>query len=169
MTSTDRQLSHLLSVVVLLSAAILFAIPTASHADTDSDLVRKALVQQFYQEFDAGHLEEFAAISPDFAAEVMGNMVLDWRGFLDFGGQFLDAFPDGRHVFDHILVDGEWVFTVGTYHGTHRGTLMGIAPTNLPVALKVMHLDRIENGRIVEHRGIGNALDLLQQLEALPE
>ena len=27
-----------------------------------------------------------------------------------------------------------------------------------------MHLDRVENGKIVEHFGIGNGLDLMQQL-----
>jgi predicted ester cyclase len=120
-----------------------------------------------YDEFDKGTLAGFrAAISPRFEAHVMGNQSMDWEGFTAFGAQFLSAFPDGRHVFDRVVVDGDCVVTVGRYRGTHEGELMGLAPTHKPIELAVMHLDRVENGRIVEHRGIGNALDLLSQLGA---
>ncbi len=71
--------------------------------------------------------------------------------------------------FDHVLVDGDYVFTVGTYRGTHRGELMGIAPTNREIALRVMHLDRVKDGKILKHWGIGNAMDLMRQLGATPE
>jgi predicted ester cyclase len=125
----------------------------------------KELVLLMYQEFDNGHLDAFErSISPDFAARVMGNMTLDWEGFTEFGSQFLSAFPDGRHVFDDVVVQGEYVVTIGGYRGTHTGELMGIAPTGRQINLAVMHLDRVKDGRIVEHRGIGNALDLMNQL-----
>ncbi len=118
-----------------------------------------------YEEFDKGALNAFeASISSDFAAHVMGNQSMDWEGFIDFGSQFLSAFPDGRHVFDHVVVNGGNVVTVGRYRGTHTGELMGIAPTNRQIDLAVMHLDRVEDGRIVDHIGIANALDLMSQL-----
>jgi predicted ester cyclase len=76
----------------------------------------------------------------------------------------MKAFPDGRHVFDHVVVNGEHVVTVGRYVGRHEGELMSIPPTGKRIELAVMHLDRVENGKIVEHFGIGNGLDLMQQL-----
>jgi predicted ester cyclase len=118
-----------------------------------------------YEEFDRGHLGAFReSVSPAFSAHVMGNMTLDWEGFVDFSGQFLSAFADGRHEFDDVVVEGENVVTVGHYRGTHTGELMGIAPTGRRIDFAVIHLDRLRNGKIVEHRGIGNALDLMQQL-----
>jgi predicted ester cyclase len=118
-----------------------------------------------YDEFDKGNLNAFRpAICPDFAAHVMGNMSMDWNGFVEFGSQFLAAFPDGRHVFEHVVVEGDCVVTVGRYLGTHEGELLGIAPTHRQIDLAVMHLDRVRDGRIVEHRGIGNGLDLMSQL-----
>jgi predicted ester cyclase len=133
--------------------------------ENQSEQGNKALVLQMYTEFDKGNLDGFrSSISPDFAAHVMGNQSMDWEGFMAFGGQFRSAFPDGRHVFDQVVVEGEYVVTVGSYHGTHKGDLQGIAPTGRQIDLAVMHLDRVKKGRIVEHRGIGNALDLMSQL-----
>jgi predicted ester cyclase/mono/diheme cytochrome c family protein len=125
----------------------------------------KELVLQMYKEFDAGKLAAFEpSISPGFAAHVMGNQSMDWDGFVEFGSQFRTAFPDGHHVFDYVVEQGEYVVTVGSYRGTHEGELMGIVPTHRQISLAVMHFDRVEGGKIVEHRGIGNALDLMSQL-----
>ena len=122
-------------------------------------------VLRLYREFDQGNLNGFSpSVNRDFVAQVMGNQTMDWEGFEAFGAQFLLAFPDGHHVFDHVLVDGDYVFTVGRYVGTHEGDLMGIAPTHKQIELAVMHLDHVVDGRITEHRGLGNAMDLMQQL-----
>jgi predicted ester cyclase len=133
----------------------------ASEADV------RALVLRFYQEFDQGKLGEFAdAVDSGFKAQVMGNTTLDWSGFKSFGSQFLRAFPDGKHEFDRVVVDGDTVVTIGHYTGTHQGELMGIAPTQKHLNLAVMHLDRVANGKVVEHLGIANGSDLMQQLGA---
>ena len=134
-----------------------------------SNRENEELVLQMYKEFDAGELDAFVqSIGPDFAAHVMGNQSMDWKGFVEFGSQFLSAFPDGRHIFDYVVTQGDYVVTVGSYRGTHEGELMGIVPTHKQIDLSVMHLDRVENGRIVEHRGIANALDLMSQLGISP-
>lgn len=128
-----------------------------------------ALVLQLYQDFDNGKLEGFAdSISSDFVANVLGTTTLDWIGFKNFGEAFTSAFPDGRHVFDHVVTDGETVVTIGTYQGTQTGEIHGIAPTNKRLKLPVMHLDRVVNGKVVEHRGIANEADFLRQLGANP-
>lgn len=148
----------LIAAMVLLTAAL------ALSADDN-----EALVLRMYAEFDRGRLDSFdPSIDPEFSAQVMGNRTLDWGAFKEFGSTFLAAFPDGRHVFDHVLVSGEYVVTVGRYEGTHEGELMGIPATGRRIELAVMHFDRVEDGRIVEHFGIGNGLDLMQQLGALP-
>ena len=97
-------------------------------------------------------------------AHVLGTTTLDWTGFKQFGNAFRAAFADGRHVFDHIVADGENIVTIGTYRGTHTGEMHGIAPTNRQLRLTVMHLDRVVNGKIVEHRGLANEVDFMRQL-----
>jgi predicted ester cyclase len=124
-----------------------------------------ALVLRFYEEFDKGDLEGLApSISSDFVANVLGTTTLDWAGFKQFGNAFVSAFPDGRHVFDHVMTDGENVVTIGTYQGTQTGEINGIPPANKRLRLPVMHLDRIVDGKLVEHRGLANESDFMRQL-----
>ena len=132
----------------------------------------KSLVLKMYAEFDKGKLADFAQhISPDFKCNVLGNTDLDWEGFIQFGNGFLSAFPDGKHNFNHVIVEGENVVTIGTYTGTHVKDMNGIAPTNATIALSVMHLDRVVDGKIVEHRGIANQVQFMNQLgfEMIPK
>lgn len=130
----------------------------------------RSIVLRLYEEFDKGNLDDFAEfIDLDFVANVLGTTTLDWTGFKQFGGSFTSAFPDGSHVFEHIVVDGENVVTIGAYQGTHTGEMQGISPTNKRVSLPVMHLDRVVDGKIVEHRGLANELDFTRQLGVVLE
>jgi len=131
----------------------------------DESETNKALVLKMYEEFDKGKLADFALnMSPDFKCNVLGNTDLDWEGFIQFGNGFLTAFPDGKHNFDYVIVNGENVVTIGTYIGTHLGDMQGIAPTKAELALPVMHLDRVVEGKIVEHRGLANQVQFMAQL-----
>jgi predicted ester cyclase len=110
-------------------------------------------------------LDDFAeAIGSNFIANVLGTTTLDWAGFKQFGNAFFSVFPDGRHVFEYVVADGENVVTIGTYHGSHKREVQGISPTNAKLKLPVMHLDWVMNGKIVEHRGLANEVDLMRQL-----
>ncbi len=94
--------------------------------------------------------------------------MLDWPGFIAFGQSFVDAFSDGRHEFDFVVAEGDTVATVGHYRGCHDGELMGVAPTGNHVDFTVMHVDRVRDGRIVEHRGIGDINTMWAQLGVDP-
>jgi predicted ester cyclase len=124
----------------------------------------KDTVMAFYEAFDQGALRRFGDIGAPFEARVFGANVLDWPGFLAFGEAFREAFPDGQHVFDFVIAEGDSVATIGAYRGRHTRPFMGVAPTHRQVAFTVMHVDRVQDGRIVEHRGIGDVDTLWSQL-----
>jgi len=135
---------------------------------TQSQPTPKALVARFYEEFDRGDLGRFDAVDHAFEATVFGTTVLDWPGFVAFGQSFLDAFPDGRHEFDFVVAEDDSVATIGHYRGRHEGELMGVPATGNEVNFTVMHVDRVRDGRIVEHRGIGDINALWAQLGVEP-
>ncbi|MEO0836111.1 MAG: ester cyclase [Cyanobacteria bacterium J06642_3] len=54
--------------------------------------------------------------------------------------------------------------TRGIFTGTHQGALMGIPATGKQVTFSVIHIDRVENGKIVEHWGQGDVQELMRQL-----
>jgi len=75
-----------------------------------------------------------------------------------------EAFPDFRPEIHWQSADGDLVTTFKTYHGTHRGDFLGIAPTGRPVKFETVDAMRVRNGRIVEHWGVANLYSVLGQL-----
>ncbi|MCT7661449.1 ester cyclase [Mycobacterium deserti] len=80
-----------------------------------------------------------------------------------------DAFPDFRPEIHWQAVEGDLVTTFKTYHGTHRGDFLGIAPTGRSVRFETVDAMRVRDGRIVEHWGVANLYSLIDQLGARVE
>jgi len=78
------------------------------------------------------------------------------------------AFPDFHAVIHWQAADGDRVTTYKTYHGTHQGTFLGVAPTGRTIHFDTVDVMRVQNGRITEHWGVAHLYSLMQQLGALP-
>lgn len=126
----------------------------------------RQLILGFYKCFDDRQMERAVELlASDFVAHLAGVAEpLDRSGFRDFGMSFYSAFSGGRHEFDQTIVTDDTVVTCGTFFATHVGEFQGLPPTGQQIRLAVMHIDRVENGQIVEHWGQGDALGLMQQL-----
>lgn len=126
----------------------------------------KLIVLQFYQAFDSRKIDQaMALLAPGFVAHMAGvPEPLDSIGFKQFGIAFYLAFTNGQHTFESVIVAGDKVVTCGTFTATHLGKFQGLPPTGKQIKLSVMHIDRVEGGKIVEHWGQGDALGLMQQL-----
>jgi len=90
--------------------------------------------------------------------------------------------PDGMlHVFNRILrpalsdlrveihdqiAEGDKVTTRKTIHGTHRGELMGVPATQELVAIRVIDIVRLRNGRYLEHWGSNDLPSVVARLRA---
>jgi steroid delta-isomerase-like uncharacterized protein len=78
------------------------------------------------------------------------------------------AFPDFHAEIHWQLADGDRVTTYKTYHGTHRGEFLGVAPTGRKIQFETVDVMRVRNGKITEHWGVANLFSLMQQLGAWP-
>jgi steroid delta-isomerase-like uncharacterized protein len=78
------------------------------------------------------------------------------------------AFPDFHADIHWQLADGDRVTTYKTYHGTHRGEFLGVAPTGRQIQFETVDVMRVRNGKITEHWGVANLFSLIQQLGAWP-
>ncbi len=77
------------------------------------------------------------------------------------------TFPDLHLTVEQQVAEGEWVATRITAHATHLGWWLGIKPTGKPVAITGVNLDRVVNGRIVEHGGAANMFEALLSIGAV--
>ncbi len=126
----------------------------------------KAIALQFYKAFDDRKIDQaLELLAPNFIAHMAGMpKPLDAAEFKQFGMSFYLAFSQGQHIFDQVIVTEDKVVTCGTFTATHTGKFQGLPPTGKQIKLSIMHIDRVENGKIIEHWGQGDALGLMQQL-----
>ena len=74
------------------------------------------------------------------------------------------AFPDLHVEIHEQIAEGDKVTTRKTIRGTHRGELFGVPATHKSVAIDVIDIVRLENGRYVEHWGVNTLFAVLASL-----
>jgi predicted ester cyclase len=79
-----------------------------------------------------------------------------------------NAFPDLRVTIEDQVAEGDKVATRWTVRGTHRGEMMGAAPTGNQVTFTGTQTDYILGGKIVESWSNWDTLGMLQQIGAVP-
>lgn len=125
-----------------------------------------SLVLGFYRAFDERNIDQaIAVLAANFRAHMAGILeTLGLPEFQTFGLSFYNAFTQGKHIFTEVVTTEDRVITSGTFCALHSGPFQGLPATHQRVSIEVMHIDRLENGKIAEHWGQGHALGLLQQL-----
>lgn len=78
------------------------------------------------------------------------------------------AFPDLKFTIEDVIADGDMVVIRWTSSGTHKGELMGLAPTNKVATSAGISIDKIADGKIVESWNNWDTLGLMRQLGAAP-
>jgi len=131
----------------------------------------KAIVTRFFEEVfnkkNIAFLDQYA--TPDAVDHLVPpNMPPGREGSRQFIQMFLTAFPDLHAHLEDIVAEGDKVVTRTTYHGTHKGALMGIPATGKAITGHGIDITRLANGKSVEHWGELDLLGLMQQLGVIP-
>ena len=78
------------------------------------------------------------------------------------------AFPDLHFAIEDVIAGRDTVVIRTTMTGTHDGELFGIPPTHHKVRVMQIQIERVKNGRIVEHWRVTDELTLMRQLGVVP-
>ncbi len=126
----------------------------------------KQLIRRFYTEVvdgrDYSNLDSFVAtdyVDHNAAEDSCGPEVV--RTHLEAIRMTL---PDFTIRIEDVFAEDDYVITRVTGRGTHLGEWMSIKPTGREVRLRGINIDRIENGRIVEHWGEADTVGMLVQM-----
>lgn len=80
------------------------------------------------------------------------------------------CFPDAVSETHSVLIDGDAAAVHVTIVGTHEASAMpllnGMSPSHRQVRWEFIHLFKVVDGLIVEHRAVRDDLGLLRQIEA---
>ena len=70
-----------------------------------------------------------------------------------------ETYPDYRMKIIRQYSDGDYVISEFVMRGTHKGEFIGIKPTNKVLEITGVDIDKVVNGKIVEHGGAANTFE----------
>jgi predicted ester cyclase len=74
------------------------------------------------------------------------------------------AFPDIHYEVEHMILEGEMLALNWTISGTNTGSLRGQPPTGKRVSFTGMNIERMQDGKIVEHWSNPDFLGMWEQM-----
>jgi predicted ester cyclase len=106
--------------------------------------------------------------APGYTARILSLPPMDLAGHAGMAKVFYAAFPDLTQTIEDAFADDEKAAVRYTLTGTHRGDLMGLAPTGKKIAVAGMMTFHIVGGKVTESSCIIDQMALMQQLGAIP-
>ena len=134
-------------------------------------MTNEGVVRRFYDElwnrWDLAVAEEIVAPDVRFRGS-LGTTLVGIDAFRDYVEQVRTAFPDWHNEIDELISADDAVVARLTFTGTHRGDLLGIAPTGRRVGYAGVAIFHLDGGRIARAWVVGDTQELWRALGATP-
>ncbi len=131
----------------------------------------ETLIKRYFEEvWNQGQLEVLDEImSSDYLNHSPGmpNPQPGPEGLKPIIAGLRKAFPDLHFSIENMVVTENQVAIHCTMHGTHTGDLFGLPPTGKKIKVNQMQIERIQNGKIVEHWRQSDDAGMMRQLGLL--
>ena len=130
----------------------------------------KKLIRRYIEEVentgDVSKIREF--IADEYTEVFEGQRYpIGVQGAIDHVLGVRRVYPDLNLTIEHQIAEGDWVATVYSVTGTFSDEWLGIQPTGKQITYTGVNVDRIKEGKIVEHGGAANLMNPLLQAGVL--
>jgi steroid delta-isomerase-like uncharacterized protein len=128
----------------------------------DSIELNKRVIRRFIDEVvNTGEVGQLAELVAPDCVETDGKVrvVSGVAGMAEHIRAVRGIYRDLTVTVERQVAEGEWVATQITARGTHAAEWLGIPPSGKPLTFTGVNLDRVVNGKIVEHGGAANMLE----------
>jgi predicted ester cyclase len=122
------------------------------------------IVKNVFASVDGQDFDRLPELVSPAVKTYIGGQVLDFAGWLGMGKMFMTAFPDGHHVFEMADAVGDYVLLNGYFTGTHKQEFQGIPATGKVVKCSVTMIDKVIDGKLVEHRSDFDTATFMRQI-----
>jgi steroid delta-isomerase-like uncharacterized protein len=129
-------------------------------SESENKLLARRLLDEVVNTGDVDRLSDFLA--PHFV--VPHTNITSIEGFRDHVLEFHRWYPDLVVTVEGQVAEADIVVTWWTMRGTHLGEFFGVPPTKKQITLRGVNVQKIRDGRIVEHWGGANSLEALLEL-----
>jgi steroid delta-isomerase-like uncharacterized protein len=136
-------------------------------SEANSQVAHRILEEAFGQG-QLGLVDEFVAADAVDHDPANPEDVRGPAGLREQISMYRAAFPDLQFTIEDTIAQDDRVVIRWSSRGTHRGELMGLAPTGKVVTVTGISIDRFAEGKIVESWTNWDVLGLMRQLGAAP-
>lgn len=122
----------------------------------------KLVVKNFIEKVtNTGNVENISDyISPDYTEVFNGKRYpVGIEGAKEHIIGVRKTYSELKLEIEKQITEGDWVVTCYTMHGIHTGEWMGIKPTGKKITVTGVNVNKVINGKIVEHGGAANMLE----------
>ena len=135
-----------------------------------STIDNKLLIRKYIDEVvNTGNVDEIEKyVSSDYTEVFEGKRYpIGIKGAREHILGVRQTYPDLKLTIEQQIAEGDWVATIIIASGTHRGVWMGMKPTDKVLTYSGVNIDKVVDGRIVEHGGAANMLTPLLEAGAI--
>ncbi|MGZ9235243.1 MAG: ester cyclase [Anaerolineales bacterium] len=137
-----------------------------------SEEVKTRTFNTFMDAFNNGNLSALDTICApnmvDHSTAAASGQPNDLEGFKTRVNGHRIGIPDLHFSIMNMIIEGELMAFQWEMNGTNTGPYMGRPPSGNPIRIVGMNMERLENGKIVEHWSYPDKLAALQQIGAIP-
>ena len=133
-------------------------------SEANQALIRRLFAECLNQHNADLHSEFYSDVA--YRAPAIGELHGD--AHREFLLSLFAAFPDAHWNIEDLIAADDEVVTRWSFVGTHRGTFIGIPPTEKQLVLGGISIDHIVEGKIVEEWEQWDTLGMMQQLDVVP-
>jgi len=130
----------------------------------------KAVMRRFWEVWEQGNIDLLdELLAPEYINHTLATPDLPPgpEGVKEVVSMFHSAMPDLRVVVEDMIAEGDKVATRYALEGTHKAELFGATPTGRQLSIKSMTVERVSEGKIIEHWRVTDELGMMRQLGAI--
>jgi steroid delta-isomerase-like uncharacterized protein len=106
-------------------------------------------------------------LAPDFVAHLLGGPQ-NREAFLQHNNVFNSAFSNRQMIVEDLIAEEDKVMARLTWKGVHSDDFQGLPPTGNQIVISAFIVDRIKEGKTMEHWSLFDQRSMLQQLGLIP-
>jgi len=127
---------------------------TKEEINDDNDAYKKIMDRLIEEVWNNQNLDILAEVFTEDAELHLGGLDYNLKGIPEFREKYMRttmiAFPDIKHGYDKLIIDGDMIAMMFYGKGTHKEEYDGIPATNKILNYRGMAFFRMENNRIAE-------------------
>jgi predicted ester cyclase len=134
--------------------------------EEEKESMNMGIIKKAYEYLDDRNMYAWKELMSPVCKAYLGSTEdpMSFEDLIPMINSFYSAFPDYKHITEHMFAKGDYVVTRMKYTGTQKDEFMNRPPANSKIEYKGIFIFQVINGKITEVYGVEDELNMMMQL-----